>query len=77
MTASFYLAVAGVFGVWAGALNMVGRRLAARRWGALGSERSVWTKGGLFFAPDWMSLPLLVTGLISLAAAGIVWVLGS
>jgi hypothetical protein len=73
---SFYLAVAGVFCSWIGGANIVGRRLAARRWGALGNERAIWVKRGMIYAPDWLSVPIFFTGLACLATAGILWAVG-
>ena len=59
---AFYLAVGGLFALWIGGGNLVARRLAARRWGPLGSEQAIWTRRGLFFAPNWLSIPIVGLG---------------
>lgn len=71
----FGLMIAGIGGLWIGGGNVLARRFALHRWGQLGSERSIWIKRGFFFLPNWLSFRILLAGILSLLAGGIVSVL--
>jgi hypothetical protein len=71
----FALMVGGLFGIWIGGGNLVARRIAARRWSRLGTERTAWSKWGFFVAPDWVSLPIFIVGCLLLVIGTLIQLL--
>lgn len=66
----FGLLMAGLLGLWMGVANVIARRFAIRRFGALGTKRGIWARKGFFFMPDWLSfLICVVAGLLLLTGA--------
>lgn len=68
----FGLLVGGAGAIWIGAMNLLARRIAARRWGQLGSPRAIWFRYGFFLMPDWISAPILLAGVTGVIAGFIV-----
>lgn len=72
---AFGMIIAGLGGIWIGGGNYVTRRFIARRWGPLGSKHAFWMRKGFFFAPDWLSVPILAAGCVSLSVGALLWLM--
>ena len=68
----FGVVMGGLGGMWIGGGNFLARRHARRRFGQLGSERSIWFRKGFFYSPDWLSVPILATGVAAFVCGLIV-----
>ena len=71
----FALLIGGLAGVWMGGGNFLTRRFVRHRWGPLGTDRAAWQKRGFFILPDWLSIPILLIGVLSMLVGAVLYAL--